>query len=76
MIGSISEAQEMLDFSAKHGVTADTGLIQASEINEAYERMHRGHVKYCSVINIYSSPAPPAALPGFGRDIVWNGAVK
>ncbi|WJD64268.1 NAD(P)-dependent alcohol dehydrogenase [Pseudomonas kurunegalensis] len=51
MIGGIPQTQEMLDFCAEHGIVADIELIQAWEINEAYERMLRGEVKYRFVID-------------------------
>jgi uncharacterized zinc-type alcohol dehydrogenase-like protein len=51
MIGGIPETQEMLDFCARHGIVADIEMIGASEINEAYERMLRGDVKYRFVID-------------------------
>ncbi|PWC75294.1 zinc-binding dehydrogenase [Azospirillum sp. TSH64] len=51
MIGGIPETQEMLDFCAEHGITADIELIRAREINAAYERMLKGDVKYRFVID-------------------------
>jgi alcohol dehydrogenase (NADP+) len=51
MIGGIPETQEMLDFCAGHGIVADIEMIRADEINEAYERMLRGDVKYRFVID-------------------------
>lgn len=51
MIGGIAETQEMLDFCAEHGIVADIEMIRADEINEAYERMLRGDVKYRFVID-------------------------
>lgn len=51
MIGGIPETQEMLDFCAEHGIVADIELIRADQINEAYERMLRGDVKYRFVID-------------------------
>ena len=51
MIGGISETQEMLDFCAEHGIVADIELIRADEINNAYERMLKGEVKYRFVID-------------------------
>ena len=51
MIGGIAETQEMLDFCAEHGIVADIEQIRADEINEAYERMLRGDVKYRFVID-------------------------
>jgi alcohol dehydrogenase (NADP+) len=51
MIGGIPETREMLDFCAEHGIVADIELIRADQINEAYERMLRGDVKYRFVID-------------------------
>mgnify|MGYP001431509610 CR=1 FL=1 len=51
MIGGIPETQEMLDFCAEHQVVADIELIRADQINEAYERMLKGDVKYRFVID-------------------------
>ncbi len=51
LIGGIPETQEMLDFCAQHGITADIELIRAEQINAAYERMLQGDVKYRFVID-------------------------
>lgn len=51
MIGGIPETQEMLDFCAEHGIVADIELIRAAQINEAWERMVKGDVKYRFVID-------------------------
>lgn len=52
LIGGIAETQEMLDFCAKHGIVSDIELIRADQINEAYERMLVGDVRYRFVIDI------------------------
>lgn len=52
MIGGIPETQEMLDFCAKHGITADIEMIRADEIEPAYARMLKGEVKYRFVMDI------------------------
>lgn len=54
LIGGIQETQEMLDFCAKHHLTADIELIPIQKINEAYERMLKSDVKYRFVIDIAS----------------------
>ncbi len=41
----------MLDFCAKHKLTADVEVIPIQKINEAYERMLRSDVKYRFVID-------------------------
>ncbi len=54
LIGGIAETQEMLDFCAERGITADVEVIRIQQINEAYERMLRSDVKYRFVIDIAS----------------------
>jgi len=54
LIGGIKETQEMLDFCAEHNITSDIELIPMSKINEAYERMMKGDVKYRFVIDLAS----------------------
>ncbi|WP_329411391.1 NAD(P)-dependent alcohol dehydrogenase [Nocardia vinacea] len=51
MIGGIAETQEMLDFCAEHGLGAEIELIEASQINEAYERVDNSDVRYRFVID-------------------------
>ena len=51
MIGGIPETQEMLDFCAEHAIVSDIEIIRMDEINEAYERMLKGDVKYRFVID-------------------------
>ena len=53
-IGGIRETQEMLDFCGEHGITADIEKIRIQEIDQAYERMLRGDVKYRFVIDMAS----------------------
>jgi uncharacterized zinc-type alcohol dehydrogenase-like protein len=50
-IGGLRETQEMLDFCAARGVVADIETIPIHQINEAYERMIRGDVRYRFVID-------------------------
>ena len=42
----------MLDFCAEHGITADIEMIRADGIEDAYERMLKGDVKYRFVMDI------------------------
>lgn len=51
MIGSIAETQEMLDFCAAHGIGSEIELIEASEVNTAYERVQSSDVRYRFVID-------------------------
>ncbi|MFF7214730.1 NAD(P)-dependent alcohol dehydrogenase [Streptomyces sp. NPDC008238] len=50
-IGGMPETQEMLDFCAEHGLGAEIELISAGRINEAYERVLAGDVRYRFVID-------------------------
>jgi uncharacterized zinc-type alcohol dehydrogenase-like protein len=54
LIGGIRETQEMLDFCAEHGITADIELIRIEQIDEAYERLLKSDVKYRFVIDMAS----------------------
>ncbi len=54
LIGGLAETQEMLDFCAEHGITADIELIGVDQINEAYERLLRSDVRYRFVIDMAS----------------------
>jgi uncharacterized zinc-type alcohol dehydrogenase-like protein len=52
LIGGIAETQEMLDFCAEHGITADVEMIAMADIDRAFDRMLRGDVKYRFVIDM------------------------
>lgn len=54
LIGGIEETQEMLDFCAKHRIPADIETVPIQQVNEAYERMLRGDVRYRFVIDMSS----------------------
>lgn len=51
LIGGIRETQEMLDFCAEHDVTPEIEVIEASYVNQAYERMLASDVRYRFVID-------------------------
>ena len=53
-IGGIAETQEMLSFCAEHKVVSDIETIAIQDINQAYERMLRGDVRYRFVIDMAS----------------------
>jgi uncharacterized zinc-type alcohol dehydrogenase-like protein len=53
-IGGLPETQEMLDFCAEKGMASDIELIAIQQINEAYERMLKGDVRYRFVIDMAS----------------------
>jgi uncharacterized zinc-type alcohol dehydrogenase-like protein len=58
LIGGIAETQEMLDFCAAHGVVADIELVRADQLNDAYDRMVAGDVKYRFVLDTSTLQAP------------------
>ncbi|MFI4959742.1 MAG: zinc-binding dehydrogenase, partial [Lysobacterales bacterium] len=51
LIGGIAETQEMLDFCADKGIVSDIEMISVQKIDEAYDRMVKGDVKYRFVID-------------------------
>ena len=52
LIGGIAETQEVLDFCAEHGISCDIEMLDIRNINQAYERMLAGDVKYRFVIDM------------------------
>ncbi|HOW59024.1 MAG TPA: NAD(P)-dependent alcohol dehydrogenase [Candidatus Omnitrophota bacterium] len=54
LIGGIRETQEMLDFCGKHNIVSDIEMIPIQKVNEAYERVIKGDVKFRFVIDIAS----------------------
>ena len=55
--GGIAETQEMLDFCARKNIHPDCETINMQQINDAFERMVRGDVKYRFVIDMASLTA-------------------
>ncbi len=53
-IGGIRETQEMLDFCADKGITADIEKINIDYVNTAYDRLLKSDVKYRFVIDMES----------------------
>lgn len=52
LVGGIRETQEMLDFSAEHGIAPQIEVIGADQVNEAYERVLRSDVRYRFVMDV------------------------
>jgi len=52
MIGGMKETQEMLDYCAEKNIVSDIELIRMDQINEGYERMLKGDVKYRFVLDV------------------------
>ena len=50
-IGGIRETQEMLDFCAEHGLGAEIEVISGEQIDEAWDRVVDGDVRYRFVID-------------------------
>jgi alcohol dehydrogenase (NADP+) len=53
-IGGIRETQEMLDFCGEHGITSDVERISIQQLDNAFERLLKGDVKYRFVIDLAS----------------------
>ena len=53
-IGGVAETQDLLDFCGEQNIVADIEMINIQEINEAYERLLKGDVKYRFVIDMAS----------------------
>jgi uncharacterized zinc-type alcohol dehydrogenase-like protein len=54
LIGGLKETQEMLDFCGQHRITSDIELIPIQQVNQAYDRLVKGDVKYRFVIDMAS----------------------
>ena len=46
--------EEMLNFCAEHGITADVEMINMDQVNEAWDRIENNDVKYRFVIDLAS----------------------
>ncbi|CAK9169916.1 unnamed protein product [Ilex paraguariensis] len=51
-IGGIKETQEMIEFCAKHNITADVEVIPMKYVNTAMDCLAKADVRYQFVINI------------------------
>jgi uncharacterized zinc-type alcohol dehydrogenase-like protein len=51
MIGPVGQLQEMLDFAAEHNIVSDIEIIDAKDVNEAWERVVASDVRYRFVID-------------------------
>jgi alcohol dehydrogenase (NADP+) len=63
-IGGMTETQEMLDFCAASGVAAEVEVVAADELDDAYDRVARGDVRYRLVLDVstIARTAPTAQL--------------
>lgn len=51
-IGGLPETQEMLEFCSSYNIVSDVEIIAMKDINDAYERMLKGDVRYRFVIDM------------------------
>mgnify|MGYP003347249270 FL=1 len=54
VIGGIRETQDMLNFCAEHNIESDVEVIPIQQVNEAYERVLKGDVRFRFVIDLAS----------------------
>ena len=52
MIGGIAETQEVIDYCAARGITADIELVSPDQINESFEKVVNKEVRYRYVIDM------------------------
>ncbi|WP_375512396.1 NAD(P)-dependent alcohol dehydrogenase [uncultured Nostoc sp.] len=57
-VGGTRETQEMLDFCSQHNISADVEIISAADIDDGFERLERGEVRYRLVIDMSTLEAP------------------
>ncbi|XP_065876489.1 probable mannitol dehydrogenase [Euphorbia lathyris] len=51
-IGGMKETQEMINFAAKHGITADIEVIPMDYVNTAMDRLLKADVRYRFVVDV------------------------
>ncbi|PQP99841.1 putative mannitol dehydrogenase [Prunus yedoensis var. nudiflora] len=51
-MGGLKETQEMIDFAAKHNITADVEVVPMDYVNTALDRLDKSDVKYRFVIDV------------------------
>ena len=52
LIGGIAETEELLKLCADQGITCDIEMLDINNINEGFERMEKGDVRYRFVIDM------------------------
>jgi uncharacterized zinc-type alcohol dehydrogenase-like protein len=53
-IGGVALTEDMLEFCAKHDITADIELVDINDVNTAWERLENNDVKYRFVVDLKS----------------------
>jgi uncharacterized zinc-type alcohol dehydrogenase-like protein len=56
-VGGIAQTREMLDFCARHGITADVELIGIEQVDDALDRLKARDVKFRFVIDLATLPS-------------------
>ncbi|OLT18305.1 hydroxyacid dehydrogenase [Serinicoccus sp. CUA-874] len=51
MIGGLPQTQEMLDFCGEHGITATVEVIDAGQVDDYYDKVVDGQVRYRAAID-------------------------
>ncbi len=52
LIGNLADTQEVLEFCAKHDIGPDIQLIKIDDVNDAYDRVENGEVRFRYVIDM------------------------
>ncbi|MCX5922743.1 MAG: hypothetical protein NTX86_05465 [Candidatus Dependentiae bacterium] len=52
LIGGIEQTQEMLNFCAEHGITADVEVVPPHMVNDAFEKVVNKDVRYRFVLDM------------------------
>ncbi|MBW4581715.1 MAG: NAD(P)-dependent alcohol dehydrogenase [Tildeniella nuda ZEHNDER 1965/U140] len=60
-VGGTLETQEMLDFCSQHKISADVEVIAAADVNDGFDRLERGEVRYRLVIDMATLKVPAGA---------------
>lgn len=50
--GGMKETQEMIDFAAKHNITAEIEVVAMKDVNTAMDRLAKNDVRYRFVIDV------------------------
>jgi uncharacterized zinc-type alcohol dehydrogenase-like protein len=54
LIGNLADTQEILDFCARHDIGPDVQVIPIQDINDAYDKVEKGDVRFRYVIDMSS----------------------
>jgi uncharacterized zinc-type alcohol dehydrogenase-like protein len=57
LIGNLADTQEVLDFCARHRIAPDVELINIEDVNDAYDKVEKGDVRFRYVIDMASLEA-------------------